>query len=226
MTLDEIHQSIEAAIAERTRDFCTGNNVQLIAVSKTRTPQEIQPIVNAGISILGENQVQEAQKKIPLISGASWHLIGHLQTNKAKYAVKLFDLIHSVDSERLLQEINSQAGKLGKVQDILLQINLAQEESKFGMDEVQLDALAQLAMQLPNVNLRGLMIIGPLTEEQGYIREVFKRGYGHFERLKAVYKELDILSMGMSDDYCIAIQEGANMIRLGSKIFGARVYKK
>lgn len=226
MTINEIHQSIEAAIAERTRAFCTGNNVQLIAVSKTRTPEEIQPIVNAGIRVLGENQVQEAQKKIPLISGASWHLIGHLQTNKAKYAVKLFDLIHSVDSERLLQEINNQAEKIDKQQDILLQINLAQEESKFGMDAAQLDELAGLAMQLPHINLRGLMIIGPLTDDQAYIRAVFRRGYEHFERLKSCYTQIDILSMGMSDDYRIAIQEGSNMIRLGSKIFGARVYKK
>lgn len=226
MTLEEIYQSIEQAIAARTQRFCSGDTVELVAVSKTRTPQQIQPIVDAGITTLGENQVQEAGQKIPLVTGANWHLIGHLQTNKAKYAVKLFELIHSVDSERLLREIDNQAAKINKVQDILLQINLAQEESKFGMEEKQLPILAELAMQLTHINLRGLMIIGPLTDDQDRIRTVFKEGYRHFAALQSRYSQLDILSMGMSDDYHIAIQEGSNMIRLGSKIFGARVYKK
>lgn len=226
MTLAEIYQSIDASLSRRTQEFCTGKTVQLIAVSKTRTPQDIQAVVNAGIAILGENQVQEVQKKTDFVIGASWHLIGHLQTNKTKYAVKLFDLIHSADSERLLREINNQAAKIDKIQEVLLQVNLAQEESKFGMEESQIVELANLATQLPHINLRGLMVIGPLTEDKSYIRKVFKCGYEHFASLKLIYPQIDILSMGMSDDYQIAIEEGANMIRLGSKIFGGRVYKK
>lgn len=226
MMLSEIYQSLEQSVRERGQGFCTGDKVQLVAVSKTRSPEEIQPIVDAGVTILGENQVQEASNKVPLVSGAHWHLIGHLQTNKAKQAVKLFELIHSVDSERLLLEIDKQAGKINKVQNILLQINIAQEESKFGMSKNELDKLAQLAATLPNINWQGLMIIGPLTEDQAAIRAVFKEGYAQFERLKQLYPQLGILSMGMSDDYLIGIQEGSNMVRLGSKIFGARVYKK
>lgn len=226
MTLDEIYQSIDKALTERAQELCTGDCVQLVAVSKTRTAQEIQTLVDAGVHILGENQVQEAINKMPLITGASWHLIGHLQTNKAKYAVKCFDIIHSVDSERLLMEIDRQAKKIDKVQNLLLQINLAEEESKFGAPAEKIEHLAQLATELSNVNWQGIMVIGPLTDDQEYIRAIFKSAYKQFAQLKNLYPQISILSMGMSDDYQIAIQEGANMIRLGSKIFGARVYKK
>lgn len=223
--LDGIYQNIRTAVLSRKQPMCTGEQIQLVGVSKTRSIEEIQPFVDLGMNVLGENQVQEAKSKVDKISGAVWHLIGHLQTNKVKEAVKIFELIHSVDSERLLREIDKQAHKLDKVQKILLQINIAEEESKFGTSESDLEKLVQIAQVLDNVSLEGLMVIGPLTDDQTLIRSVFARGYRHFCELKPICDNFKYLSMGMSDDYPIALQEGANMVRIGSKIFGKRVYK-
>ncbi len=223
--LQDINLEITTALQTRTSRFCTGNHVELIGVSKTHTVEEIQPFVEAGLTILGENLVQEAKQKAPHLPTATWHLIGHLQTNKAKDAVQIFELIHSVDSDRLLLEINKQAARINKIQKILLQVNIAAEDSKFGMSEDDLLPLAQLALTLPHIKLCGMMVIGPLTTDDTAIRKVFRSGYAHFQALTQLSPECKYLSMGMSSDYKIAIQEGSNMVRIGSKIFGQRVYK-
>lgn len=221
----KIKQAISEALQNRKQEFVTGNEVQIIAVSKTRSSKEVQIALDNGIKILGENKVQEAKLKKEQVIGGSWHLIGHLQTNKIKQAVTIFSLIHSVDSERVLLEIEKQAAEQGKVQDILLQVNVAQEESKFGLAVAELLPLAKLARGLEHIKLRGIMVIGPHTEDTEQVRKIFAQGYQQFVALKTVVPEIDILSMGMSADYLIAIEEGANMVRIGSKIFGERIYR-
>lgn len=223
--LKSIENNIQQAINSRSTIPCTGPNVQIIGVSKTQTIEDIQSFVNVGLNILGENHVQETQKKYEHIKNVNWHLIGHLQTNKAKDAVKLFDLIQSVDSERILLEINKQAKKINKIQNILLQVNISGEQSKFGIKPEEVLPLGNIALQLSNVKLCGMMVIGPLTDDQELIRNTFRKGYELFENLKILSQQCMYLSMGMSDDYMLAIQEGSNMVRIGSKIFGKRVYK-
>ena len=172
--------------------------------------------------------VQEAvQKHEALARNVSWHLIGHLQTNKVKQAVKLFDFIHSVDSEHLLLAVDEAAQKIHKAQDILLQVNLAREESKFGIYKENLPFLLQKADSLPHVRLRGLMCIAPNYEDVERCRPLFREMYDIFEELKALplkNSEMRWLSMGMTHDYPIAVEEGANLVRVGTAIFGPRQY--
>lgn len=222
--IEIIKQEIEAVQKKRKDKFITGEHVQIVAVSKTRSSKEVQEVLAAGINILGENKVQEGKTKKAQVLGGTWHLIGHLQTNKIKQAVANFQLIHSVDSERVLLEIENKAKEQGKIQEILLQVNIAAEDSKFGLKELEVLPLAKLATGLTHIKLRGLMIIGPHTTDQELIRSVFKKGYSFFVELQKILPEADVLSMGMSADYLIAIEEGSNMVRIGSKIFGERNY--
>ena len=221
----EIKQAIAVALKNRRPGIITKAPVQILAVSKTRSCEEVQAVLAAGIEILAENKVQEAKIKKAQLATGTWHLIGHLQTNKIKQAVAMFTLIQSVDSERVLREISRVATEQEKIQEILLQVNIAQEASKFGLRVEEMLPLASLACELPNIKLRGLMIIGPHTADKELQRKVFAQGYQQFVALQAVTAQADILSMGMSQDYLVAIQEGANMVRLGSKIFGERNYK-
>lgn len=227
-SLEKIQNNINIALSKRTEIKRTGDLVNLIAVTKTHLVSTVKQAKQLGLSVFGENKVQEAMEKIPYINGASWHLIGHLQTNKVKKAVELFDVIHSVDSERLLLEVDKEASKIGKVQDILLQVNVANEESKFGLKQEELFMIVDKLKYLQNIRLRGLMIIAPEEVDVELVRPFFKQGYEDFCKLLDLNipnSKLDILSMGMSNDYMIAIEEGANCIRLGTLLFGKRDYK-
>ena len=201
--------------------------VTIVAVTKTQPVERIREAVNAGLTVLGENRVQEAAEKVPALAGmpVEWHLIGHLQTNKVKQAVALFSLIQSVDSLKLAAEIDRQARLAGKIQDVLLQINVAGEESKFGIDPADAVSLTSAMEALPNIRLCGLMTIAPFFAEAEQTRPIFRQTKQLYDQLKqsvAKPEQFCRLSMGMTHDYAVAIEEGANMIRVGSGIFGER----
>ena len=205
----------------------SSNSIKLIAVSKTRTVEEVETAIRAGQVVFGENRIQEAATKIPSVkSDIEWHLIGHLQTNKTKLAVQLFDVIHSIDSLKLLKEIDRWANKFSKVQSILIQVNIAEETSKFGAKASDLAYLIDAAKQASNVHLLGLMIIPPYSENPEDARVFFRRlreiAFAELV-LKNYIDEASLeLSMGMSNDYQVAIEEGATMVRIGTAIFGER----
>ncbi len=182
--------------------------------------------IDAGISDVGENRVQEAAEKFATLNrdGVTKHLIGHLQTNKVKNAVKLFDLIHSVDSENLAAAIDKAANSIGKIQDVLVQVNLANEDTKFGVSEKNLRGLIEKVDALKNLRLRGLMLIAPNFEDVEQCRPLFKDMRKIFEELSTTRQNFDFLSMGMTHDYKIAVEEGANIVRIGTAIFGERIY--
>lgn len=223
--LKVVQGKIEAALQNRKEAKDTGAKVILVAVTKNHAPEVITEALALGVECIGENRVQEAKhKKEVLPVGGKWHLIGHLQTNKARQAVALFDLIESVDSERLLALLDEEAGRIGKVQDVLLQLNIAKEEQKTGFSkEEYLAVLAKLA-DYKNIRVRGLMVIAQACSDVEETRPVFAAGYRAFCRLKEQYPEVDCLSMGMSNDYTVAIEEGANMVRVGTALFGQRDY--
>ena len=215
----------EALAARKDKNLVTGDGVTLVAVTKNHPPEIITDIEALGITNVGENRVQEAKhKQEALGKHGYWHLIGHLQTNKARQAVALFDLIESVDSEHLLAAINKEAARIGKVQDILLQLNIAHEEQKSGLDKEDYLALLPKIDTYENIRLRGLMVIAQKCDDVEETRPVFAAGYRAFARLKEQRPEIDLLSMGMSGDYRIAIEEGANIVRVGTALFGQRDY--
>lgn len=223
--LQVVKEKIEASLGNRKEAKKTGNYVTLVAVTKNHAPEVITEALSLGVECIGENRVQEAKhKKDVLPAGGKWHLIGHLQTNKVRQAVALFDLIESVDSERLLAIINEEAARIGKVQDVLLQLNIAKEEQKTGFSrEEYLDILTKLD-GYKNINVRGLMVIAQACTDVEETRPVFAAGYRCFCRLKEERAGIDCLSMGMSNDYTVAIEEGANMVRVGTALFGQRDY--
>ncbi|HWN88636.1 MAG TPA: YggS family pyridoxal phosphate-dependent enzyme [Chitinophagaceae bacterium] len=199
-------------------------NITLVAVSKTKPIEDILELYNLGHRDFGENYVQElAEKAEKLPTDIRWHFIGHLQTNKVKSIVPFIYLIHGVDSLKLLKEIDKQAEKNKRVIDCLLQVHIAQEETKFGFDET--DLLNLELKQFSNVRIKGLMGMASLTDDINKIRFEFKSLKILFEKLKTQNPELSILSMGMSADYKIAIEEGSNMVRIGSLLFGERNYQ-
>lgn len=223
-------QQVQAKIAEalqlrKDKDLVTGDSVTLVAVTKNHPPEIITDIEALGIANVGENRVQEAKhKQEALGKHGYWHLIGHLQTNKARQAVALFDLIESIDSEHLLAAVDKEAARIGKVQDILLQLNIAHEEQKSGLEkEAYLDLLPKLD-EYKNVHVRGLMVIAQKCDDIEETRPVFAAGYRAFVRLQKERPDIDLLSMGMSHDYQIAIEEGANIVRVGTALFGERDY--
>ena len=221
-----VQQKIQAALAQRKdKELLTGNDVILVAVTKNHPPEVITESLALGVQNIGENRVQEAKHKQEAIGKQGfWHLIGHLQTNKARQAVAYFDLIESVDSEHLLAAVDKEAARIGKVQDILLQLNIAHEEQKSGLEKEEYLALLPKLAEYKNVRLRGLMVIAQKCDDIEETRPVFAAGYRAFVRLKKQYPEIDILSMGMSSDYPIAIEEGANVVRVGTALFGQRDY--
>jgi hypothetical protein len=205
-------------------------DVKIIAVTKNHPIEKMIEALDAGIHIVGENRVQEAKMKYDQMNvekRLSWHLVGHLQTNKAKQAVEMFDLIHSVDSERLALAINNAAEKADKRQDILVQINVGEEDSKHGIVPA-LKETAEFAVfisQLKNLKLCGLMTMAPFYDSAEEARPVFKELKRLFDGLVLMNipnTELKWLSMGMTHDYIVAIEEGANMVRIGTGIFGVR----
>jgi len=176
----------------------------------------MEEALEAGVTIFGENRVQDALAKHKVISDrASWHLIGHLQTNKAKDAVRIFDLIHSVDSLRLAQEIDKQAGKIGKVQDILIQVNTSGEASKFGIGPEEAAGLIRDAGLLKNISIKGLMTIAPEVEDPETVRPYFTA----LRELRDFIDRSWQLSMGMSNDFEVAVEEGATLVRVGRAVF-------
>lgn len=220
-----VRDNIEKALQRRTEIKQTGDFVILVGVTKNHPAEVITEALAAGIQNIGENRVQEAKAKKELLgAGGYWHLIGHLQTNKARQAVALFDLIESVDSEHLLAAVDKEAARINKVQDILLQLNIAHEEQKSGFARDEYLAVLPKLNQYEHVRVRGLMVIAPKTDDDSVIRAVFAAGYRCFCRLQQQLPEIDCLSMGMSGDYEIAIEEGANIVRVGTALFGQRDY--
>lgn len=202
--------------------------VTLVAVSKTKPVPDLMEAYEAGQRIFGENKIQEmAEKWEQMPKDIQWHMIGHVQTNKVKFMAPFVSLIHGVDSFKLLKEINKQASKNDRVIDCLLQIHIAEEETKFGLDEEELDSLLASSefQELKNIRIVGLMGMATFTENQNQIKKEFMHLKSIFDRLKPLQTEnckLNTISMGMSGDYKLAIECGSTMVRIGSSIFGGR----
>ncbi|MCK4641919.1 MAG: YggS family pyridoxal phosphate-dependent enzyme [Candidatus Marinimicrobia bacterium] len=221
-------------VKERINSIAVGSgrdphDITLIVISKTRSADIVNMAIDCGIRHFGENKIQEAVPKINDLnkrhSDLTWHMVGHLQTNKAKTAVVNFDMIQSVDSIKLARKISSIAQQLQKNVDILIEVNISGEESKYGINPDDVEQINGEIASLPNINVRGLMTIGPLTSDVADIRNAFRRMRRIFKDMQDSEKDdFNILSMGMTDDYEIAIQEGSTMIRLGRAIFGPRIY--
>jgi hypothetical protein len=202
--------------------------VELVAVSKTHPVSAIQEVYDLGQKVFGENKVQELTEKYPLLpKDIKWHLIGHLQTNKVKYIAEFIDTIQSVDSEKLLREINKEAGKHNRKINILLQVKIAKEETKFGLEAGEAKIMYEkfLNGEFPNIAITGLMGMATFTEDENQIKQEFLNLKKLFDELNQL-NPLETLSMGMSDDFPIAIECGANSVRVGSAIFGRRDYSK
>ncbi|AIL46221.1 YggS family pyridoxal phosphate-dependent enzyme [Elizabethkingia anophelis] len=201
-------------------------NVKLVAVSKTHPAEAIQEVYNLGQRVFGENKVQEMVAKQPILpNDIQWHLIGHLQSNKVKYVAEFVDTIESVDSEKLLEEINKQAAKHNRKIKVLLQVKIAEEDSKTGMEVSETKELFQKYLQghFENIEITGLMGIGTFTDDTEQTKREFLFLKRLFDQLSA-QKKLETLSMGMSGDYQLAIECGSTSVRIGSSIFGARDY--
>lgn len=207
-------------------------NVTLVAVSKTKPVSDILELYELGQRDFGENYVQElVEKAEQLPKDIRWHFIGHLQSNKVKYIAPFVHLIHGVDSEKLLKEINKQAGKLNRKIDVLLQIHIAQEETKFGLDEEELNSLISQSANvlMENTRICGLMGMASFSEDMDLVKKEFdflKNLFDKYDNLQIPNFKFQILSMGMSGDYKLAIEEGSTMVRIGSLLFGARNYVK
>lgn len=199
--------------------------IEVVAVTKTRTPQEVEAALECGLRLVGENRVQEAAgKKDQVRLPARWHLIGHLQSNKAARAVELFDLVESVDQLRLATALDHRAGQAGRILDILIQVNTSGAPQQSGAAPELLPELAAQLVALPHLRLRGLMTIGALSPEEGVVRAGFARLRRLREQLASQLPQADwsLLSMGMSGDFELAIAEGSTLLRLGTALFGAR----
>ena len=197
----------------------------LVAVSKTKPAEDIKALYDQGQRDFGENYVQELVDKQPqLPPDIRWHYIGHLQSNKVKYIAPFVHLIHGVDSFKLLKEINKQAQKQNRSINCLLQVYIAQEETKFGLDETELDALLDELNNNPlqNISINGLMGMASFTEDLNKVRSEFKELKRLYDKLKTKLPPAGILSMGMSSDYKIAVEEGSTLVRIGSLLFGER----
>ncbi|QNU68469.1 YggS family pyridoxal phosphate-dependent enzyme [Ruminiclostridium herbifermentans] len=225
--LDNVLSRIKAAAEKSGRK---AEDIKLIAVTKTVDVERIKSVYNYGILDMGENRVQELLEKYDKLSSeCRWHLIGHLQTNKVKYIVDKVDLIHSVDSIQLAKEIHSRASKIGKKMNILVQVNVSGEESKFGISPQEVNEFIKIISEYGNISVRGLMTIAPYAENTEDIRDVFKKLYSIYIDIKQKKLDnvsMDYLSMGMSNDFEVAIEEGANVVRIGTDIFGKRDYTK
>ena len=202
--------------------------VMLVGAAKTRTPEEILEAIEAGLDIVGENYVQEAEKAFQLIGNkAKWHMIGHLQSNKAKKAVTVFDMIETVDSMKLARAIDKACEKIGKTMPVLVEINSGEEDQKAGVLPEDAIPLIQEMSALENIKVMGLMTMGPFAGDPEDSRPYFQKTRAIFEKLKAMNLpnvEMKFLSMGMSNSYKVALEEGANMVRIGTKLFGEREY--
>jgi len=199
------------------------SDVTLVAVSKTKPNSDIMEAYEAGQRVFGENKVQDmAAKAEALPKNIQWHMIGHLQSNKVKYIASFVSLIHGIDSLKLLKEVNKRAAQNDRVIDCLLQIHIAQEETKFGLDESEAQAVISTADELKNIRIVGLMGMATNTSDEAQVRKEFSRLKELSIQLPTAHCPLPTVSMGMSGDYLLAIQEGSTMVRVGSAIFGSR----
>lgn len=223
--LNSLREEIKQVCERVGRDV---KDIVLVGVTKYSAADKVIEGIQAGLTDIGENRVQDAREKFPqlgdLASRVRKHMIGHLQTNKVRHAVELFDIIHSVDSEKLALEIDKQSAIAGKVMEILMQVNTAGEEQKSGVDPRDALPLATYISGLENVRLRGLMTMAPLTDDEAIVKKTFHDLRALSEAITAKFSgvpgvEMKYLSMGMSDDYKIALEEGANMLRIGRAIF-------
>ena len=224
--IDEIQNKIEQA---KVRSGRGDDEILLVAVSKTQPFSRILEAQSFGLNVFGENKVQELVEKYPYINNVRWHLIGHLQKNKVKYIIDKVDMIHSVDSLALAAEINKRSQEIGRKTPILVQINIGKEESKSGIYEEDVNSFLEGISIYDNLIVSGIMTVPPAKASEEITRKYFKKMKSIFTAIKNLgYKNFDIkyLSMGMTDDFEIAIEEGANIIRVGTGIFGQRVYKE
>lgn len=228
--MSEVAQNLKMVSAEienskLKRKIAIDEPITLVAVTKNHGADLMREAIDQGITDIGENRIQEATEKFSVLNReVKKHLIGHLQTNKAKQAVRIFDLIHSVDSEHLAAAIDKAANFAEKIQDILIQVNLAKEDSKSGVYKENLKSLIDKVDALKNLRLRGLMLIAPNYSDVEKCRPLFAEMRKIFDEIKVNRQNFDFLSMGMTNDYKIAIEEGANVVRIGTAIFGARNY--
>jgi pyridoxal phosphate enzyme (YggS family) len=221
--IEGVRARIEAAAVRAGR---RPEDVTLLAATKNRTPEEVRRAVEAGITVAGENRVQEMLAKVPQVgAGVEWHFIGHLQRNKARQVVGEVALIHSVDSVRLAEEIDRRAGQVGVVQAVLLQVSLAGEESKSGFEPEGLADVVESLVRLGNIEVRGLSTIAPFAGDPEDVRPIFRRLSELRGELDAARQGFECreLSMGMTNDYEVAVEEGSTCVRIGTAIFGPRV---
>lgn len=225
--INDILTGIKDICIKQGRDY---NDVTLVAVSKTVEVEKIKEVADAGIENVGENKVQEILEKYDELKDVlNIHMIGHLQRNKVKYIIDKVALIHSVDSIRLLKEINRRAAQLELIVDVLIQVNVADEETKYGIKIDEVNSFLKNSAGFDNVSIKGLMTIAPFTDNKEEVRQVFralKKKFYEISALSYCNVEMKYLSMGMTGDYPIALEEGANMLRIGTKIFGSRTYNK
>jgi hypothetical protein len=222
--LSNVKEHIKKAAIDCGRDPDT---VHLVAVSKTKPEDAVREAIKAGADILGENYIQEARDKINALSSypVSWHFIGHLQSNKAKYAVKLFDMIHTVDSLKLAKELNKQAKKINKIQKILIQVNISMESTKSGVHEEDAQKLIKEISLFENISIKGLMTMPPFfnnPEEAGPYFSALRALRDNIRDKAIKNVNMQELSMGMTGDFEVAIKEGATLVRIGTAIFGER----
>ena len=220
--------SIRQNVSQLLRELPEG--VQLVAAAKTREPQEVLEAVESGVRIIGENYVQEAERAYAVVGNrVNWHFIGHLQKNKVKKAVKLFDMIETVDSVAIANEIDERCAQIGKVMPVLIEVNSGREKQKAGVLPENVEGLIKEISQFPNLKITGLMTMGPWAGNPEDSRLYFVETKKVFDRIKLLNLpgvEMKYLSMGMTNSYRIALEEGANIVRIGSKLFGERDYSK
>jgi len=216
--------SINESVIEIRNSLPAG--VMLVAAAKTRSPEEVQAVIDAGIKILGYNYLQEAERIYQIIGNkVQWHMIGHLQRNKVKNAVNLFDMIETIDSVKLAEEVNKRCAAINKIMPVLIEINSGKELNKTGVLPEDVDELIKQISSFPNIHVQGLMTMGPIFGNPEDARPYFKTTKLIFDRLiKAGIPNVEMryLSMGMSNSYKVAIEEGANIVRIGTKLFGER----
>lgn len=220
--------SIKGNISEILSDLPEG--VELVAAAKARTPEEVLKAVQSGVKIIGENYVQEAEKAYEMVGNkVEWHFIGHLQKNKVKKAVKIFDMIETVDSVEIAKEIDKRCQQIGKVMPILVEINSGEEEQKSGVSPRNAEPLIREISRFKNINVMGLMTMGPRFGNPEDARPYFTKTRGIFDKIRRLNLpnvEMRYLSMGMTNSYQVAVQEGANIVRIGTRLFGERNYAR
>ena len=231
MSIQDNIRAVERVKAEAAkRAGRKPEDVLLVAVTKTHGPEMINEAIDAGVTDIGENKVQEIVDKYDRVKPVRWHMIGHLQTNKVKYIVDKVSLIHSVDSFRLASEIDKRCAKIGRTMDVLIQVNPAGEAQKSGVPPEEAEPLIrEILKELPNLRVKGLMLVAPEADDPEDVRKWFREVKALYDTCAAIedpHLSFEWLSMGMSHDFPVAVEEGANLIRVGTAIFGARDYTK